>query len=110
MTDVVIVTKGEHGSTIRAGSETIDVPAVKPRQIADPTGVGDAYRAGIIKGMLLDLPWEITGRMASLAATYVIEYYGTQNHQYTLEEFVERYREEFGSSEGVDALLAPKRR
>ncbi|HEX7588936.1 MAG TPA: PfkB family carbohydrate kinase, partial [Anaerolineae bacterium] len=71
---------------------------VPARREADPTGVGDAYRAGIIKGYLKKLPWETTGRLGSLAATYALEEYGTQNHRYELGEFVTRYREVFGET------------
>ena len=105
LTEVLIVTKGEHGSTIMVEGDQIDVPAVAPVQIADPTGVGDAYRAGIIKGLVHGLPWDITGRMASMAATYVIEHHGTQTHSYTVEDFAERYRSQFGPSEELEALL-----
>ena len=93
---ILIVTRGGDGSTIWAESKRFDVPVVKPTRVADPTGVGDAYRAGIIKGMSLSLPWGVIGRMGSLAATYVLERPGTQNHSYTWQEFVERYRENFG--------------
>ena len=105
LTEVLIVTKGEHGSTIMVEGDQIDVPAVAPVQIADPTGVGDAYRAGIIKGLVHGLPWNITGRMASMAATYVIEHHGTQTHSYTVEDFAERYCNQFGPSEELEALL-----
>ena len=91
----LIITRGGEGSTIWADGKRYDVPVVEPVCIADPTGVGDAYRAGIIKGMSLGLPWDIIGRMGSLAATYVLEQPGTQNHSYTWNEFVARYRENF---------------
>ena len=94
----LIVTRGGDGSTLWANGQRTDVPAVKPMRVADPTGVGDAYRAGIIKGMGLGLPWSVIGRMGSLAATYVLEQPGTQNHSYTWPEFVARYRENFGDA------------
>lgn len=97
-TQVLIVTCAEKGSTIRFEGESICVPAVPARHEADPTGVGDAYRAGIIKGYLKKLSWETTGRLGSLAATYALEEYGTQNHRYELVEFVERYGETFGET------------
>ena len=96
--DVLIVTRGEHGSTIWADSGRVDIPAVRPNILCEPTGVGDAYRAGIIKGVLHGYSWATTGRIASLAATYVLEQHGTQNHRYTRSEFVARYREAFGDS------------
>jgi len=92
----LIITRGCDGSTIWADGQRFDIPVVQPRRVVDPTGVGDAYRAGIIKGMSLGLPWEAIGRMGSLAATYVLEQAGTQNHSYTWDEFVARYRENFG--------------
>jgi adenosine kinase len=98
-TSVLVVTRGGEGSTIWADGKRLDIAPVKPVREADPTGVGDAYRAGIIKGMSLSLPWEAIGRMGSLAATYVLEQPGTQNHSYTWAEFVARYRENFGELE-----------
>lgn len=103
---VTIITKGERGSTIvPRDAEPISIPAVPPRRLVDPTGVGDAYRAGVLKGFLCEYPWEVAGRMGSLAATYVLEEHGTQNHAYTLEQFVWRFREVFGPRPEVEALL-----
>jgi adenosine kinase len=105
--EVVIVTKGDQGSTIilrqRLGAP-IEIPIAQPRRIADPTGVGDAYRAGILKGMIHGLDWETTGRMGSLAATYALEEYGTQNHHYDLDEFISRFGQEFGDWYQVSKL------
>jgi adenosine kinase len=98
---VVIVTQGKSGSTIIAGSERWQIPVVEPERIADPTGVGDAYRAGIIKGMLRGYSWPVAGRMASLAAAYCLEEYGTQNHSYTWAQFRARYRATFGEAAGL---------
>jgi adenosine kinase len=103
--DVLIVTRGEKGSTIWAEDRRVDVPAVQPAVLCEPTGVGDAYRAGIIKGLLRGCSWETTGCIASLAATYVLEKHGTQNHRYTPAEFAARYREVFGSAPELDGLL-----
>jgi adenosine kinase len=94
--DILIVTRGGDGSTIWADGKRFDIPVVKPARVADPTGIGDAYRAGIIKGMSLGLSWDVIGRMGSLAATYVLEQPGTQNHSYTWDEFMARYQENFG--------------
>jgi adenosine kinase len=95
-TEILIVTRGGDGSTIWVEGKRFDIPVVKPIRVADPTGVGDAYRAGIIKGMSMGLPWDVVGRMGGLAAVYVLEQPGTQNHSYTWPEFVARYRENFG--------------
>lgn len=92
----VIITHGERGSTIIANQQTHEIPVAPVQRLADPTGVGDAYRAGVIKGLLHGYSWPTTGRMASLAASYCLEEYGTQNHSYTYEEFVARYRRTFG--------------
>lgn len=97
VTQVLIVTCGEKGSEIHVGGDTTCIPAVPARKQADPTGVGDAYRAGIIKGYLHKLPWTVTGQMGSLAATYALEELGTQNHRYTLEEFFARFQQAFGA-------------
>ncbi|MBI5650730.1 MAG: carbohydrate kinase family protein [Chloroflexi bacterium] len=97
-TQTLIITLGDKGSRIHADGKMITVPIVSARRQADPTGVGDAYRAGIIKGYLKKSAWENTGRLGSLAATYALEEYGTQNHKYTLQEFAARYRDAFGSA------------
>ena len=92
----VIITRGEKGSRIWADGEEISVPVVPPQQVLDPTGVGDAYRAGLIKGLALGLPWRICGQIGALAATYVLETHGPQAHAYTLAAFGERYKSVFG--------------
>jgi adenosine kinase len=103
-TETLIVTQAEKGSTITRRDETLEIPPALPKQIADPTGVGDAYRAGIIKGCTNGLSWEMTGRLGSLAATYALEEYGTQNHHYTMDDFVARFREEFGGWKELEML------
>ncbi len=100
-THALVVTLGERGSEIRVGDERYKIPAVPAQRQADPTGGGDAYRAGFIKGYLKQMPWRVAGQMGSLAATYALEEYGTQNHRYTLQEFVERYRSHFGTTDGL---------
>ena len=100
-----IVTLGEKGARIWAGDEVHDVPAAPPKRVDDPTGVGDAFRAGLIKGLALDLGWELSGRMGALAATYTLEQPGPQSHSYALPEFVARFREHFDDEGALDALL-----
>jgi adenosine kinase len=94
----LVITRGEHGSTVYTadGRDRIDVPAVTPSRIVDPTGVGDAYRGGLMKGIALNLPYEICARMGSVAATYALEHLGGQSHSYMVEEFTSRYEEHFG--------------
>jgi len=77
---------------------------VPPRRLADPTGVGDAYRAGLITAMCHGLPWETAGRMGSLAATYALEEHGTQLHHFTVDSFIRRYDECFGDSSALEVL------
>ena len=76
----------------------IVIPTAKPSQIVDPTGCGDACRAGLLHGLLHGLDWETTGRIASLLGAIKIESRGTQNHSFTRSEFEQRYRASFGTS------------
>jgi len=103
-TETLIVTYGENGSNITHAGTTIHIPVAAPRQSGEPTGAGDAYRAGIIKGMMHQLSWAFTGRLGSLAATYALEQYGTQNHRYDLSEFIARFKQEFGEWEELEKL------
>lgn len=106
LAQTTIVTCGERGSLIVDGERQIAVPAAAPRQRGEPTGVGDAYRAGVMVGLLAGFPWEVCGRMGSLAATYVLEQEGPLSHSYTIAEFVERYRQTFGPAPELDALVS----
>jgi adenosine kinase len=94
--DALIVTRGGEGSTIYTRERTWTVPAIKPRAVVDPTGCGDAYRAGLIHGLLQGLDWETTGRMGSLMGSMKIESRGPQNHDFTKAEFDRRYQDNFG--------------
>lgn len=95
--EAVIVTRGKDGSSIYTTDERVDVPAVPERRVADPTGVGDAFRGGLMKGLALEADWETCGRLGSVAATYALEHVGGQSHAYTLEEFRARYESQFGT-------------
>jgi adenosine kinase len=97
---MLVVTRGEHGCTILTSAERVNVPAVVPRQIVDPTGVGDAFRAGFMKGLALEADLETCGRLGSVAATYALEHLGGTNHAFTWEEFVSRYEDSFGRWSG----------
>ena len=94
--NALIITRGELGSTVATTHSWIDVAAVTPHRIVDPTGVGDAYRGGLMKGIALGLPYENCARMGSVAATYALEHLGGQSHAYTWDEFKRRYEEHFG--------------
>ncbi len=103
---VLVVTEGERGSSIYVEGRKISIPPAPPRRVVDPTGVGDAYRAGLIAGRLLGFSWEVAGRLGSLAATYALEHAGPQEHYYTLEEFTARYVDTFGPAPELDRLRA----
>ena len=94
----LIVTRGGEGSVIYAGGKRIDIPCAKAKQLKDPTGCGDAYRAGLIYGIMRGLDWETTGRIASLIGAIKIENEGPQNHSFTPSEFADRFKREFGRS------------
>jgi adenosine kinase len=94
--EALIVTLGGEGSHIYSKEHRIDVPAAKPQQIVDPTGCGDAYRAGLLYGLTHDLDWEATGRIASLMGALKIEQHGTQNHSFDRQAFDDRFNEAFG--------------
>jgi len=103
--ETLIVTMGERGSTIHTREEHIQVPAVKPVREVDPIGVGDAYRAGLLKGRALGLSWESAGCIGGLAATYVLESDGPQGHYYTLPEFARRFQRHFDDPAAFERLL-----
>jgi adenosine kinase len=100
-TEALVVTRGELGCSIISATATVDVPAVQPHRIADPTGVGDAFRGGFIKGMAHGADYETCARLGSVAATYALEHLGGQSHAYTWPEFLERYHSHFGEPVGL---------
>jgi adenosine kinase len=101
----VVLTRGAVGATIATGDELYDIPAVPPQGVVEPTGAGDAFRGGLLRGLQLGLGWQTAGRMGALAATYVLESFGTQGHRFTADEFVARYRQQYGDDGQVEALL-----
>ena len=94
--DALIITLGGKGSEIHTKDKSITIPAATPKSVQDPTGCGDAYRAGLLYGLLNKLDWETTGRIASLMGSIKIEHQGPQNHKFTLEQFKKRYKAAFG--------------
>jgi len=100
--EALIVTRGAEGSVIYADGRTLAVPCARPRAVVDPTGCGDAYRAGLIHGLLHGLDWQTSGRLASLLGAIKIESRGPQNHLFTRAELSRRYVESFGKvPEGI---------
>jgi adenosine kinase len=93
----LVVTLGARGSLIIANGSSIEIPSVEPERVADPTGCGDAYRAGLLYGIAAGLDWPVTGRLASLLGSIKIASRGGQNHRFTRDEVASRYREAFGS-------------
>jgi len=95
--DMVVTTLGRDGSRIASRDGLTEIPAAPSGPVVDPTGAGDAYRAGLVAGLLRGLDLAASGRVASLAATYAIEQVGTAEHAYSQDEFSERYRDAFGA-------------
>ncbi len=99
MVPIAVVTKGADGSSIFADGTEYKIPPARPKAVVNPTGAGDSYRAGLIAGMSKGLPWEVCGRMGAVAAVYAVEHVGPQEHGFSLDEFLDRYRENFGEPE-----------
>lgn len=93
----LIVTKGAQGSTVYADGQQIEIPCVKPEALVDPTGCGDAYRAGMLYAIANGMDWESAGRLGSLIGALKIARRGGQNHSFTRDEIDQRYFEIFGS-------------
>lgn len=93
--EALIVTRGGQGSHIYTGGRTIEIPTAQAGSLTDPTGCGDAYRGGLLYGLLQGYDWETTGRIASLMGAYCIERPGTQNHRFTPDAFRARYKKAF---------------
>lgn len=93
--DALVVTRGGEGSIIYSGGHRIDIPAVAVEHTLDPTGCGDAFRAGLLFGLINKMEWKTTGQIASLMGAIKIGTHGTQNHHFTMDEFRSSYREAF---------------
>jgi adenosine kinase len=96
MVEAVIVTRGGKGSQIHSKGDLIEIPCAPVSSMGDPTGCGDAYRAGLLYGLMNKMDWATTGRIASLMGAYKIEQAGTQNHTFTMDEFGARFKDAFG--------------
>jgi adenosine kinase len=94
----LVITRGEEGCSIyEPGANRVDVKAIPPRRIVDPTGVGDAFRGGLMKGMARGKSLKESAQIGSVAATWALEHLGGQSHAYTINEFCDRYAEYFGA-------------
>ncbi len=96
LTKMIITTLGDKGSLISMNGRDITIPAAKVSDVIDPTGAGDAYRAGLLKGLAMNKNIEDAAKIGSVAAAYAVEHYGTQEHRFTYEDFSERYQQNFG--------------
>lgn len=94
--EAYVVTRGGEGSLIYTRKGTVEVPAAQVAEVRDPTGCGDAYRAGLLYGLSQGMDWEVTGRVASLMGAIKVEHNGTQNHSFKRREFADRFKEQFG--------------
>jgi adenosine kinase len=104
--DVLVVTQGKHGSHIYTDGQRLDIAPAQVDAILDPTGVGDAYRAGLISGIAHGYPLQLAGQMGSLCAAYVLEQVGPQGHHFTMAEFITRFRHNFDDRGQLDQLLS----
>lgn len=101
LTEIIITTFGEKGSLVSTPGVDLNIPAAGIGEVVDPTGAGDAYRAGLLKGLVAGKDIATAAKMGAVAAAYAVEKYGTQEHHYTYEEFLQRYRDNFGETESV---------
>jgi adenosine kinase len=92
---IVVTTLGAKGSRIFTAGKKVIIPPAKPKNSSDPTGAGDAYRAGFVKGLQLGLPLEQCGRLGAVVSVYSVETYGTQTHQFTWKDIKKRYYRNF---------------
>ncbi|MBL8153897.1 MAG: carbohydrate kinase family protein, partial [Anaerolineae bacterium] len=106
--EILVITQGKHGSHLYLNGDFVNVPAFPTHTIKDPTGGGDAYRAGLLRGIAAGWPIELSAQVGSLCASYVLEHVGTQNHHFTPQSFVERFRSEYDDRGLLDSLLPVK--
>jgi adenosine kinase len=104
--EMVVTTKGKHGSTIMTRDEVASIPSAQLSEVVDPVGAGDAYLGGLVYALNKGFDIQRAGRVAALAAVYAIENYGTQTHSYTREEFAARYKENFGEEPVIAEAFA----
>ncbi len=95
--EAVIITKGAKGSTIFTNGKELTIPAAKAHRTNDPTGCGDAYRAGLLYGIMHGLEWQTIGQIASMLGAIKIECNGTQNHSFSKADFSTRFQENYGT-------------
>jgi len=102
---VLVITRGKDGADLYSDGNSVHIPTVPEDEVVDPTGVGDAFRGGFLAGYSHGFDWKLCGEIGSLSAVYCLEQRGTQNHSYTREEFVQRFRKHFDDGGRLDVLL-----
>jgi adenosine kinase len=102
---VLVITRGKDGADLYSDGNSVHIPTVPEDQVVDPTGVGDAFRGGFLAGYSHGFDWKLCGEIGSLSAVYCLEQRGTQNHSYTREDFVQRFRKHFEDDGRLDVLL-----
>jgi len=95
LVEILVITQGSRGSEIYQGAKKIKIKPAKPKNTSDPTGAGDAYRAGLIKGLINGYNLKICGQLAGLVSVYTVEKYGTQTHTFSLKDLRSRYQQNF---------------
>lgn len=99
--DAMVITRGSQGSIVLNQGSVIEIPPARPMQVADPTGCGDAYRAGLLYGLMAGADWETTGRVASIMGAIKVGSRGTQNHSLSPESVQETFQDNFGYDPGL---------
>ncbi|HRQ24448.1 MAG TPA: carbohydrate kinase family protein [Anaerolineales bacterium] len=102
---VLVITRGKDGADLYSDGNSVHIPTVPEDEVVDPTGVGDAFRGGFLAGYSHGFDWKLCGEIGSLSAVYCLEQRGTQNHSYTREEFVKRFRRHFDDGGKLDVLV-----
>ena len=102
---VLVITRGKDGADLYSDGNSVHIPTVPEDEIVDPTGVGDAFRGGFLTGYSHGFDWKLCGEIGSLSAVYCLEQRGTQNHSYTAEDFVKRFRQHFDDGGKLDVFL-----
>ena len=103
--ELLVITKGDQGSLVITKNTEIEIPVVPPKEILDPTGIGDAYRGGFLTGYSFKLDLKLCGEMGALAAAYCLEADGPQSQHFTRNEFIQRFRKHFDDQGKLDILL-----
>jgi adenosine kinase len=101
---ITVMTRGEAGALLTVEGEEIEIPPAKPERVVDPTGAGDAFRAGFLAGFRRGFAWPVVGRLAALTAVYAVEHPGPQQHRYEMGEFLRRFESNFGAHDELAAL------